>query len=99
MYERFGKTGDGYSGIFAESEYYLDHFFGKIKFKNNFNYVQNAISQLCNKDSKKLNELMSSTKCINTATPEINKCYVNMIDSILGTAHAEDNKKIPHICW
>lgn len=61
--------------------------------------LKNAISQYCKKDSKKLSDLMLSTKCINTANPEINKCYTTLIDGILGIKHAEDNKKIPFVCW
>ncbi|CAG2175465.1 unnamed protein product, partial [Oppiella nova] len=38
----------------------------------NFCTFQNSIAQLCSKESKKLDELIASTKCINTATPEIN---------------------------
>lgn len=60
--------------------------------------IKNSIGQLCKKDSKKLTELISSTKCINRANPEINKCYTKLIDGILGTKHANDSKKIPHIC-
>ncbi|CAG2172557.1 unnamed protein product [Oppiella nova] len=60
--------------------------------------LKNSIAQLCSKESKKLDELIASTKCINTATPEINRCYTNLIDGMLGTLNAPDNKKIPHVC-
>jgi hypothetical protein len=60
--------------------------------------LKNAINQLCKKDSKRLTNLIASTPCINKANSEINKCYSNLIDKILGAQNANDTRKIPHAC-
>jgi hypothetical protein len=60
--------------------------------------LKNTINQLCKKDSKRLTNLIASTPCINTANPEINKCYSSLIDKILGAQNANDTRKIPHLC-
>ncbi|CAG2103781.1 unnamed protein product [Medioppia subpectinata] len=60
--------------------------------------VKNSVSQLCKRDSKRLNELISAAPCMNRGSNEINKCYTRYIDGVMGAKHAVDKKKIPHNC-
>jgi hypothetical protein len=60
--------------------------------------LKNVINQLCKKDSKRLTNLIASTPCINAANSQINKCYSNLIDKILGAQNASETRRIPHVC-
>ncbi len=61
--------------------------------------VKNLANQICKKGSKKLPKLLLAANCINTASNELKKCVVNFIDKTLGIKHADDSRKIPHVCW
>ncbi len=61
--------------------------------------VKNMINSLCKKDSKRLKSLLEASPCGNKANNEFNKCNVGYIDKLLGTIHAEEKNRIPHICW
>ncbi len=47
---------------------------------------------------KRLTNLIASTPCINAANSQINKCYSNLIDKILGAQNVNETRRIPHVC-
>lgn len=60
---------------------------------------KNQANQICKKNSKRVDELLDAAPCGNKANAEWAKCFSIAIDGFLGTQNAEDNKKIPLLCW
>ncbi|XP_054155321.1 uncharacterized protein LOC128953825, partial [Oppia nitens] len=60
---------------------------------------KNAIKQFCRKSNSKVAELLRASKCANKGSAEINKCYTQLIDKLLGIQNTKDHKKkIPQVC-
>ena len=65
----------------------------------NYSYRSSVLNKYCKSNSKKLNELLDSIPCINSAMSETEKCYNKLLDNIIGARYVSDNLRIPHICW
>ena len=39
------------------------------------------------------------TRCVNSHMPQFNRCMDRLIDRFIGIKYAEDEKKMPFICW
>jgi len=61
--------------------------------------IDRAMKQLCKKSSKRLEALLSASKCANDAKNELDKCFAVTIDKLLGIQHADDKQKLPMACW
>ncbi|CAG2166862.1 unnamed protein product [Oppiella nova] len=60
-----------------------------------------AIKNFCSKkESKRLDELIVATPCINKYnTNVVGKCYETILDELLGAKNGPENKRIPYMCW
>ena len=61
---------------------------------------QSQVKFLCLKNSKRLDELIDASSCVNNGNNEMHKCNVKLIDAYLGIQNVVDHKmKIPLLCW
>jgi hypothetical protein len=64
------------------------------------NTIRSQSRSLCGKDSKRLQELFSSSSCINAAKDDYQKCINSSVDALIGIKFlSEDKQKIPLLCW
>jgi hypothetical protein len=64
------------------------------------NTIRSQSRSLCGKDSKRLQQLFSSSSCINEAKNDYQKCINSSVDILIGIKFlAEDKQKIPLLCW
>ena len=63
--------------------------------------AKKTFTQLCRTKStnKRLQELIESSKCLNKANNEIQKCYDNTIDHFISLKGVDNKVKIPMACW
>ena len=61
--------------------------------------IKSQLNQLCKKDSKRRQEMLESSKCVNSAKQAFAQCVDRTIDHLQRIKLVDDNKKIPHLCW
>ena len=58
-----------------------------------------SLKKYCRANSKISSTFTKSAACYNQNKAIEMKVYTSITDEILGATNAQDNKKIPHLCW
>lgn len=63
--------------------------------------AKKTFTQLCRAkaSNKRLQEMVESSKCLNKASAEIQKCYDHTIDHFISLKQVDNKVKIPMACW